>query len=123
MRASLVTTLVSLALLIGCAKPTQEIEPLPPAPRIIALSATPGVVQPDGQVTLSWETENATSIELHRANEGVVSGATATTGSVQVNSSEDGLFVLVASNARLGRGRRRHLRDLLHREPFPGARG
>jgi hypothetical protein len=49
---------------------------------------------------LSWQTENATSIELDQADKGVVSGATATNGDITLNADQGGLFVLVALNER-----------------------
>ena len=99
-RATLVTAMASLALLFGCSTPAQVAEPPPPAPRILSFSATPTVAQPGGQVTLSWQTENATSVELAQADKGVISGATDTTGQITLNADEGGLFVLVASNGR-----------------------
>ena len=100
LRSTFLFAALGSLVLLGCpAAPTPPAPP-PPAPQIVALSATPARVKPNQKVTLTWETKNATRVELRQDDKGVVSGADALTGSVEVNVEQDALFVMVASNDR-----------------------
>ena len=100
LRSSLLFAALGSLVLLGCpAAPTPPAPP-PPAPQIVAFSASPARVKPNQKVVLTWETKNATRVELKQDDKGVVSGADALTGSVEVSVEKDALFVMVASNDR-----------------------
>jgi hypothetical protein len=81
----------------GC--PPKPGEPLPPPPpaHIKSFTVTPArVARPGDPVTVTWETENATSISLEQVGVGPVAGATATSGSATVAVQASAIFVLTA---------------------------
>lgn len=102
MRRALLATLPALWVLTGCPGAVKPPPPPEPAPEVVSFTASQAVVAEGGAVTLSWETKNATSVELRDTEAGVVSGvdASATSGSVEVVIPGDRLFVLTAKNAR-----------------------
>ena len=100
MRAMWIALAGVLAVGIGCTPEQKKPEPPPPAPKIVSFTVTPPQVNAGEKVTLEWATENATSVELQQVGKGVVSGADALSGSVEVTVQEDALFVLTAKNAR-----------------------
>ena len=83
----------------GCPAPLQP-EPLEKAPRVTVFAASRTLVNKGEQVTLSWETENATSVRLEETSLGAVSGVDGTSGTVEVAVEGNSLFVLTARNAR-----------------------
>ena len=77
----------------------------PPAPEVPksavvkSFSASPSAIQPDEETTLTWETENATSIVLRTINGKpiAVPDGSVSKGTVQVKVEESTIFVLSAS--------------------------
>jgi sarcosine oxidase gamma subunit len=96
----LVSAHLALALLAGC--PTAPApDPLPNPARVVRFTATPNTVTRGGIVSLRWETENATTVELVDLTRGALAGAAdKTAGEVQVPVTEPTVFVLSARNAR-----------------------
>jgi hypothetical protein len=92
--------LLAAVVLLGCPGAPSVVEPPPPAPEIVDFRASAATVETGGPVTLSWETKNATSVELQDPSRGAISGADALSGTVDVAVTEDTLFVLVAKNDR-----------------------
>ncbi len=90
---------VLMAALAGCS--TVKPEPLPPAPRILSFTATPSTLEAPGKVTLSWETQDATRVELRDGTGVALEGVdNPGSGSVEVQVKSDALFVLAARNDR-----------------------
>src|SRR5690242_9576298 len=82
-----------LALMVGCAKkkaaPPPPPPPPPPAPTA-SLSANPDSIQAGQSSTLTWQTQNATDVNI----EGV--GAVEASGSKQVSPADSTTYRLVA---------------------------
>jgi len=87
------------AVLLGCPK-APEPEVLPPAPEVLSFTASPAVLDAAGKATLTWQTKNATAIEVTDSVTGVLAAADQTSGTLMVDVSTDRLFVLRAVNAR-----------------------
>ena len=100
LRSTLLLAALGSVMLVGCPPAPQPPEPPPPEPQIVAFSASSELVKSGEQVTLSWETKNATKIELNQPGKGIVSSANALTQSLSVNVDADSLFVLTATNDR-----------------------
>ncbi|MBX5482059.1 MAG: lamin tail domain-containing protein [Myxococcaceae bacterium] len=102
MRTPLLTLVPALILLAGCPAKVKPPPPPPPAPEIVSFTASAASVLPGEKVTLSWETRNATTVELRDSVKGVVSGVdpSATSGELEVTLNGDQLFVLTAKNER-----------------------
>ncbi|MBL8920598.1 MAG: lamin tail domain-containing protein [Myxococcaceae bacterium] len=91
---------LGLIVLTGC--PTAPApDPLPNPARVVRFTATPTTVARGGLVTLTWETENAVTVELVDLSRGALAGAAdKTSGEVQVPVTEATVFVISARNAR-----------------------
>lgn len=84
------------ACLAGC-KVQQPPTVIPPAPRIEAFSASATLLPAAGDVTLSWQTANTTSVSLAEASGGALSvPVDQLTGTFTVNVTRSSIFVLVA---------------------------
>lgn len=97
--------LVPVLLLVGgalSACPTApKPDPIPAAPTIERFTATPGAIDPGGEVTLQWKATNATKVTITDVARGAVSGVDdAMEGSVKVLPPESALYVLTAENER-----------------------
>ena len=101
-RSSLVIAVLGAVVLLGCPPPPKAPDPVPPAPRVLAFSASADEVAAGSTVTLQWETRDATSVQLSEANKGLVSGVDSalTAGSVPVVVDQTTLFILTARNDR-----------------------
>ena len=96
LRSFSVALLGVLAALAGCRieKPATVV---PKPPTIASFTSSASSVASGDQVTLSWETSDATSIELRETSSGELAvPAEALTGSFQVTIDRTSLFVLVA---------------------------
>ncbi len=100
LRSTILFTALGTVVLMGCPPPPAPPEAPPPAPQIVAFSSSPETVKAGQSVTLSWETKNATKVELRHVPNGIVSGADALTGNTSVTAAADALYVLTASNDR-----------------------
>lgn len=86
----------ALLALAGC-KVQQPPTVVPPAPRIEAFSASATLLAAPGEVTLSWQTANASSVSLAEASGGELGVAVdQLTGTFTVNVARSSIFVLVA---------------------------
>lgn len=92
------TSLVCVALL-GCPSAPAP-DPLPAPPQVVRFTASPTSVSRGERVTLSWETSNATSVEVVDLNRGAIAAADALSGQVQVPVSQTTVFVVSARNGR-----------------------
>ncbi|MGQ0505614.1 MAG: hypothetical protein ACT4TC_09865, partial [Myxococcaceae bacterium] len=82
--------------LTGCTKPQAEL-----APRVLSFAATPAALEQPGNVTLSWETQNATSVVIRDGQGQALPGVgDLPAGAIEVDVTSDTLFVLSARNAR-----------------------
>ena len=99
-RSTLLVAALCSVVLLGCPPAPPPPPPPSPAPQIVAFSASPELVKSGDQVTLSWETKNATKIELNQVGLGLVSGDYELTDSTPVSVQKDALFVLTATNDR-----------------------
>ncbi|MEW6435291.1 MAG: lamin tail domain-containing protein [Myxococcota bacterium] len=89
--------LVAAIVAAGCSPRPENPLPPPPAAHIKSFTVSPGsVARPGDRVTITWETENATSISLEQVGAGPVAGATATSGSATVAVEASTVFVLTA---------------------------
>ncbi len=83
----------------GCT--TVKPEPLPDAPKIVSFTATPTTLAKPGKVTLAWETQHATKVEIRDGAGAPIAGVDdRASGTLEVDVAEDALFVLAARNAR-----------------------
>ncbi|MFT3711238.1 MAG: hypothetical protein QM817_26710 [Archangium sp.] len=73
---------------------------VPPPPSVVVFKASDSAVTAGGKVTLTWETSNATAIELREATTGELSvPATSLNGTLEATITANSLFVLVARGA------------------------
>ena len=86
MRSTLLVVLPALALLAGCPSEVKPPAPPPPAPEIISFTASANSVAKGDSVTLSWETKDATTLELRDSEKGLVSGVDASAASGQIEA-------------------------------------
>ncbi len=100
--SSLVIAVLGAVVMLGCPPPPKAPDRAPPAPQILAFTASTNEVAAGSTVTLQWETRDATSVQLTEANKGLVSGVDAalTAGSVPVVVDQNTLFILTARNDR-----------------------
>lgn len=86
-----------LAFAAGCSPKPEDPLPPPPAAAITTFSVSPtSVAKPGDAVTLTWVTENATSVSVEQVGTGAVPSATDLSGSASVTVSADTIFVLTA---------------------------
>ena len=88
-----------LPALLACPPATSPAPEVPKSAVVKSFSASPSAVQPDEETTLTWETENATSIVLRTINGKpiAVPDGSVSKGTVQVKVAESTIFVLAAS--------------------------
>lgn len=91
--------LASLLALTAC-PPAPLPEPLEPPPRVGAFSASAQEVASGATVTLTWQVEGATEVQVSEVTLGTLSGVSGLEGSVEVAITRTSLFVLTATNAR-----------------------
>lgn len=94
MRPFLLLALVALA---ACSP--KQADPLPPPPpaKISAFTVTPTTVATPGDpVTISWTTQDATSVSLEQVGVGPVTGGTSTSGEASATVAANTAFVLTA---------------------------
>lgn len=88
------------AALLGCPTAPKP-DPIPPSPKVVSFGATPAVVTPGGDVTLSWKVTDATKVTITDLDKGDVSGVDdQLEGSVKVVPTASTLYVLTALNER-----------------------
>ena len=95
-RSTLLSLVAGLATLSGCRieKPATVV---PPPPSIESFTSSAASATRGGQVTLSWKTSAATSVELREASQGALAvPVDAVTGTFEVTLDDNALFVLVA---------------------------
>lgn len=98
MKISLPLALVALAL-SGCPQPLTA-DPLPPNPKILSFTASKEVVVSGEHVTLSWSTQDATTVTVERVGEGELLSSPGTDGTFDVTVTEPSLYVFRAKNVR-----------------------
>jgi hypothetical protein len=97
---ALVLGLLAAGGVVGCSAPAPTAPPPPQAPEILAFSASASRVKPGEAVTLTWQTQHASAVELHDLALGLVSGVSGEQGTVEVTVNQSALFVLSARNSR-----------------------
>ncbi|PZR11844.1 MAG: hypothetical protein DI536_16035 [Archangium gephyra] len=86
-------------MLAGCPQVPNP-DPLPPAPKVAAFTASASQVAAGDTVSLSWKVENASTVRIDDLSLGAVSGVSGSEGTVDVAVSGDTTFVLSARNDR-----------------------
>lgn len=97
LRLSLVAA--TLGVLTACPK-VPDADPLAAPPRVLTFTTSAKEVPRGDRVTLTWTTENATSIKIEDVRFGAISGVSGTSGSVETAISDETLFVLTVRNDR-----------------------
>jgi hypothetical protein len=86
--------------LSGCPRPIDP-QVLPPAPQVLVFTATPSVLDAPGMATLTWDTKDATSVEIVDSESGPLADVgNRSSGTLQVQVATSRLFVLRATNTR-----------------------
>ncbi len=94
-RTAVVSAAAALALAACSIKPADPLPPPPAAAISSFTSSAASVPRPGAQVTLTWATENATSVGLEQVGKGPVA-VSGTSGSTPVTVDTDTFFVLTA---------------------------
>lgn len=92
-----VGTLATALLLAGCSPTPEDPLPPPPAATITAFTVNPkSVDKPGDAVTLSWATENATSVSIEQLGVGPLAGVSGASGTATATVTANAVFVLTA---------------------------
>lgn len=76
-------------------------DPIPPSPKVVSFTATPGSVTPGREVTLAWTVTDATKVTIADVERGDVSGVDdKLTGTLTQLPTANALYVLTALNDR-----------------------